>query len=65
MEKELSNIAQEMCEKNTDIDGIRQSARSMFDIAACNYNGHLLRSAINMVAGILQFANDLETPPHE
>lgn len=61
MKEALNNVARAMCEDDEPIDDIRQVTRSMFDIASDNYTGYLLKSALNMIGSILQFANDLET----
>jgi len=63
MKAELDKVAQAMREGDEPIEDIRQSARSIFDIASCNYTDYLLKSALNMIGAIIQFANDLETPP--
>ena len=63
MKEQLDRICQGLCEKETSLYDIRQAARNMFDISSCNYTDYLLKSALNMIGAILQFANDLEHPP--
>jgi hypothetical protein len=62
MQEALNNIAQELCEGETSIEKIRESARNIFDFSSCNFDGYLLKSAMRLCESIIQFANDLESP---
>ncbi len=64
MEKQLDIVGQAMKDKTGEAgEDIRQAAEAMFDVAANNYTGYLLQSALDMIGSVIQFANDLEHPP--
>ena len=60
MKQELDNIITAMHgTSNTPGADIRNAAHKISKIAVDNYEGHLLKSALSMVAAVAQFAEDL------
>ena len=64
MQKEINRVKEIMegTESFSPTEDIRESAKAMASIAIETYNDYLLKSALNMVASIAQFADDLDNP---